>query len=196
MPLKTLVKVSTITNLSDARYCAGMGVDMLGFNVVENTDNFVSSKDYQDIRGWISGPKFVAEIYSFNNEILSSILENYIPDFLEFDLVDLARLPENITTPLIVSVSEVTFKKYGKYLLDRKSNIAYVIIKKMNADETFDTELRKEFPTLLLPPDTKKISLSLDPNLSGIVLSGTHEIRPGLKDYDHLADILEQLEME
>ena len=29
MPLKTFVKVGNITNLSDARYCAGMGVDML-----------------------------------------------------------------------------------------------------------------------------------------------------------------------
>ncbi len=31
MALKTIVKVGNITNLSDARYCAVMGVDMLGF---------------------------------------------------------------------------------------------------------------------------------------------------------------------
>ena len=33
--LKTQVKVSSITNLSDARYCAGMGVDLLGFPIQE-----------------------------------------------------------------------------------------------------------------------------------------------------------------
>ena len=33
--LKTLIKVSNINNLSDARYCAGMGVEMLGFSMDE-----------------------------------------------------------------------------------------------------------------------------------------------------------------
>jgi phosphoribosylanthranilate isomerase len=33
MALKCFVKVGNVTNLSDARYCAGMGVDLLGFPV-------------------------------------------------------------------------------------------------------------------------------------------------------------------
>ena len=33
--LKTLVKVSGIENLSDARYCAGMGVEFLGFPLAQ-----------------------------------------------------------------------------------------------------------------------------------------------------------------
>ena len=44
MSLQTFVKVGEITNLSDARYCAGMGVDLLGFNVVENTPGYVDSE--------------------------------------------------------------------------------------------------------------------------------------------------------
>lgn len=33
MALKTFVKISGVNNLSDARYCAGMGVNQLGFNI-------------------------------------------------------------------------------------------------------------------------------------------------------------------
>ena len=48
MPLKTIVKVGSITNLSDARYCAGMGVEMLGFNVVAGHESFIDAKKYQE----------------------------------------------------------------------------------------------------------------------------------------------------
>jgi phosphoribosylanthranilate isomerase len=51
MPLKTFVKVGCITNLSDARYCAGMGVDMLGFRAVEvrkTTSNLRNFRKFED----------------------------------------------------------------------------------------------------------------------------------------------------
>ena len=63
MPLKTFVKVGCITNLSDARYCAGMGVDMLGFRAVESQENYIKPSQFQEIRGWIAGPLVVAEVY-------------------------------------------------------------------------------------------------------------------------------------
>lgn len=64
MPLKTLVKVGKITNLSDARYCAGMNVDMLGFVTVESRENYLPVKDYQDIRGWVSAERHSGELPS------------------------------------------------------------------------------------------------------------------------------------
>ena len=43
MGLKTLVKVSEVNNLSDARYCAGMGVEMIGFSLDENHPKFIEA---------------------------------------------------------------------------------------------------------------------------------------------------------
>jgi len=57
--LKTKVKVSKVTNLSEARYCAGMGVDFLSFPV-----SSVDPKTYQEITGWVAGPLFGVEIDS------------------------------------------------------------------------------------------------------------------------------------
>ena len=44
--LKTIVKVSEVNNLSDARYCAGMGVEYIGFSM----DN-VPFEKYKEMRG-------------------------------------------------------------------------------------------------------------------------------------------------
>ena len=56
MALKTLVKVGKISNLSDAWYCAGMSVDMLGFTVIASQENYVSPELFREMRGWFYGP--------------------------------------------------------------------------------------------------------------------------------------------
>ena len=58
--LKTVVKISNVTNLSDARYCAGMGVEMLGFSIDEAAETYVDLKKFNDIRSWIAGVQIVA----------------------------------------------------------------------------------------------------------------------------------------
>ena len=84
MALKTLVKVGNISNLSDARYCAGMGVDMLGFRVISGQEHYVSPELFKEIRGWFSGPSVVAEAYGIRSgEDLPFIIQNYLPDFIE-----------------------------------------------------------------------------------------------------------------
>jgi phosphoribosylanthranilate isomerase len=52
MALKTLVKASEVNNLSDARYCAGMGVEMLGFCLDENHPKFIELARLREISVW------------------------------------------------------------------------------------------------------------------------------------------------
>ena len=72
MALTTIVKVGNITNLSDARYCAGMGVDMLGFCFEKKSEQYIDPESYKEIIGWISGPQLVGE-FDTNDE--TKILE-------------------------------------------------------------------------------------------------------------------------
>ena len=53
--LKTKVKVSSIENLSDARYCAGMGVEWLGFPLAMPVEKL------EEIRNWLAGVQIVGE---------------------------------------------------------------------------------------------------------------------------------------
>ena len=61
MALKTFVKVGNITNLSDARYCAGMGVDQIGFNIDPANSSYTEQDDLDSIRAWVSGVEIIAE---------------------------------------------------------------------------------------------------------------------------------------
>src|SRR4051812_19134719 len=106
MPLKTVVKVGNISNLSDARYCAGMGVDMLGFRVLEKQENFISPRLFQEIRGWVSGPKVVAEVYGLESpEQLLAIVSNYAPDYFELSLSAYRTFNDHLTLPSLVFIT-------------------------------------------------------------------------------------------
>lgn len=190
MSLKTIVKVGKITNLSDARYCAGMNVAMLGFVTVENQENYLPIKDYQDIRGWVSGPEVVAEVYGIeNSHQLASVLEAYRPDYLELGERELSFV--NTDLPLLVRVQS------ANDLSSLQNKNVYAVI----TSEALALQLAPlltEKIRILIDADTSvSINTLLENNsISGIVLSGTKEESPGLKDYDHLAEILESLEVD
>lgn len=189
MPLKTVVKVGNISNLSDARYCSGMGVDMLGFRVIAGTEHFISPQLFQEIRGWIAGPRIVAEIYGLTDVAsLASIVESYRPDYFELSLQEYRSLQNHLTLPCLVSVSAadlpslVTFPHNG---------IAYFIPDSPDLPDRIGLDI-----PMLKKVDSKTAALHAldDPHISGVVLNGTPELRPGFKEYDTLADVLEQLD--
>lgn len=197
MPLKTLVKVGNISNLSDARYCAGMGVEMLGFTVIEGKENFINPKSYQEIRGWVSGPSIVAEIYGINGQPnLTQIIEEYAPDFLELGISELHLLPETML-PLIVSLDQTVSAEQKQKLDSLKDKIAFILIDNPIISFPLIKEISREFPVLIMIRSTVKVSELLSvKGINGIALNGSQEIKPGLKDYSHLADVLEQLETD
>lgn len=189
MPLKMIVKVGKVTNLSDARYCAGMNVDLLGFVTVENQENYLAPAAFQDIRGWLSGPQIVAEIYGLSSASeLAEIIEGYKPDYLELSEKELPLVDSSL--PLIL--------RWDKNELDKITSIPnlYALI----VDKTQVNSLAKLKTTtklLVIAENVNEVEeVSSKAAVKGIVLNGTQEESPGLKDYDHLSEILERLEVE
>jgi len=202
MALKTLVKVSGVTNLSDARYCAGMGVELIGFGLDENHPKFIELAKLREISVWISGIKVVGE---FNGDNLDNV--NYLSHEIPLDFVQLNHLPHleilnHIKNPIILKIDiekdklaeiEETMKKYA-------GNIAFFLLESntcsipdiqnvlANWCKTYNIILSFGITGESLPIVLEKI------NPKGIGLHGGHEIKPGLKDFEHLADILELLE--
>ncbi len=189
MPLKMIVKVGKITNLSDARYCAGMNVDLLGFITVQTQENYLPPTAYQDIRGWLSGPQMVAEIYGLPNAAaLNDILEEYKPDYLELSKQELPLVGQDV--PLLLrweaSLDHEQLKKLNLYGLI----VSPEQVNQVPADMG-DVKLLVETEAL-----DQVLNKLHDQVVDGIVLNGTSEESPGLKDYDHLSSILESLEVE
>jgi phosphoribosylanthranilate isomerase len=189
MALKTLVKVGSITNLSDARYCAGMGVDFLGFRVIEGQPAMISAKSFQEIRGWITGPQIVAEIYGIETTAqLEETLQNLHPDYLELSLAEFHKIGSAIALPFILRLDP------GEELPSTLSTPpAYLLV-----DQKVSASISKyipEYDLLIRVGQLAELDDAMaQTGVSGIALHGGTEIRPGLKDYEQLAGILEALE--
>jgi phosphoribosylanthranilate isomerase len=181
MALRTLVKVGNITNLSEARYCAGMNVDLLGFVTVASQENYLPPSSFQDIRGWLAGPKIVAEVYGLTSEEqFQQIVADYRPDYIELTE---AELPfANTELPLLLRTE--------KSVLPART--IYGVISHQP-----DAELPAGVFLFADTTDVAQITSLLDQEqIQGIVLAGTREESPGMKDYDHLSEILESLEVD
>ena len=198
MALKTKVKVGQVTNLSEARYCAGMGVDLIGFPIGLQPGQ-LSLDEVKEISGWIAGPQLVFE----TNPCLDA------PTLRQVTLLSpdcLIEVPlEQLTThciqtvkdhPLIVSTGYDDWREAAKKR--EELNIQYIIIKTHHWNVAWDEigQLNASIPVLLQHQETLRIDDLLHRPISGLALTGTAESRPGLKEYSHLADVLEALESD
>ncbi len=200
MSLKTIVKVGNITNLSDARYCAGMGVDMLGFAISELEGQGISKVKFKEITNWVSGPEFVLEVH-----------EGVIYNLDEESGIDIIELPAFQIENLLLSKSKHRYligvdlndwPQYKANLLINAEAINYLLVYNSTGLNNLEAkrlieEMSANFSVLL--GFEIKIAL-LDEYLTwpiaGLSLNGSEELSPGIKDYDHLSLILEKLEVD
>ena len=191
MHLKPVIYVSCITNLSDARYCAGMGADILGFVVDPDSIDYVSPEQYQAMIGWVAGPRRVVQISMPDKMNLSQVVTKYAPDLLHIPFSSLDQLPKQ-ELPLVLEVSLADIAHATTLASNLNARIEYLLV----------TDLHEAKPALLpmTPPSLLAIDKSIESlhdflrntHAVGVALKGSRELSPGLKDYDHLAEILEK----
>ncbi|WP_436516422.1 N-(5'-phosphoribosyl)anthranilate isomerase [Ekhidna sp. To15] len=199
MGLATFVKISNVSNLSDARYCAGMMVDVIGFNIDPTTDTFVSESDFNEITNWVAGVEFVGEFHDATEEQIREAVKKYPVNYIEIDNLDLVEKVGLLGKPLIVRLSINTEEELNQL----KSTLSYL-------DELVKIVLLKtDNPALFEAIDSKigyynghlkllkgfNITTSKDlTKFPGLELEATKEERPGFKDYGQIMDILELIE--
>ncbi len=199
MALKTKVKVGNITNLSDARYCAGMNVDMLGFKISEVDGQGISPVKFKEIINWISGPEFIWERPEGLNDKLQ--IENEI-QLVEIPVSKISETNHDASYKFIVNIEANDWPSNRKELLDRKNQISYLLLTDSSRLSTGQfknlvTEIAADFPVLLgVEIDQQLLDDYLSWPIAGIALNGSEETSPGIKDYDHLSAILEKLEVD
>jgi len=206
MALKTFVKVSNISNLSDARYCAGMGVEMLGFAVEESSENYVSPLAYQEMIGWISGVEFVAEFTNAGLAEINEILEQYPTHALQTEneavlekLLKNKQSQEIDSLPIKILFRANNIQKIQQIAQKYASVVSFfVLAEAKNCIREKIEVLAANHPVLLegLSNFQEVETFLQNTAIKGLVLQGTKEIAPGLKDFDELAEILEGLEIE
>lgn len=187
MALKTLIKVSGINNLSNARYCAGMGVEMLGFDI----DN-MPIEQFTEIRNWVAGVKIVGETNETDIEKVLAKIEIYQPDLLEITDFDLAvELYKRSEIEVIFVENSV------KSILNYTDNIKFLEFKKIdsNALELFFSYAAEPY-LLIASENLKSNNIQLEGNKFGITIEADTEERPGFSHFENTMEILESLEIE
>jgi phosphoribosylanthranilate isomerase len=185
--LITKVKVGQVTNLSEARYCAAMDVDFLSFPIL-----LIDPKTYQEITGWVAGPKFGVEADAKN----ISRIQEYETDFIEININQLDE--NNGLENLIVSLEANEWPINKPSLLLSKVKILYVEVKISSLDEEtlgIINDVKEDFKILLKPSSKIDLDKLLKLPIDGLSFDGNVEMKPGLKEYP-LSEILEQLETE
>ncbi len=205
MALKTFVKISSVNNLSDARYCAGMYVNLMGFNLEEGNKNYLAPETFKELTEWLSGLEYVGEFENSHPETILETLKAY-------EGITYIQITEEAHLQMLVNSS---FHLIWKPLLNSIEDIEKLITKAASLKENDITLLLSSDDIKLEGKVTKLIrelaekctvllgfGLNADhidetlnaTNVKGIALKGGDEIKPGFKDFDELADILEALE--
>jgi phosphoribosylanthranilate isomerase len=213
--LKIKVKASQMTNLTDARYFAAKEVEWLSFNFTEGSENYIDPMKAKAMFEWVEGPIIVAEFEGFSaadinfytegyqlshvqvgmNTTVDDVFELKAPSVIKEIIVDEASNAEilrGLMRPFAASVEafQLNFQKNRLDLLSLKSSNAKITIADLKA-------LCNEFK-IILAIDFQAIMLEdvLGLNLYGLSLQGGEEEKVGVKSFDELDEILEQLEVE
>jgi phosphoribosylanthranilate isomerase len=195
--LKTLVKVSGIENLSDARYCAGMGVEFLGFPLAQ-----IPFEKFQEIRQWISGVEIVGELIGHTTSETMNLIHQYKPDRIEVDskanLIELKKLE----LPIILRVN-LDSDNLPALFASAAPFVSHFLLMGDSKESLVGAESQVEiwaaqYPMILgldIPDDDLEEWVSQS-SIKGIGLVSGKEDRPGFRDFTDLMTILEKLEID
>lgn len=195
MELKTNILIEQISNLHDARYCAGMGVQYLEFQFDQNTQTSIKVEDYKEISGWITGIKKVGTINQTEN--LDVSINDLALDYLKTSNIDV--LKKNKEQSLIFEINQIS-EDIKMILTELKGEVSFFVIPyQEDIEKSRYTALCQEFPIFLKGKFTGDAALEVIENINpyGLMLEATggKEIKVGVNDFDELADVLEAIEI-
>ncbi len=210
--LKTKVKASSITNLTDARYFAAWEVEWLGFNLEAGSEDYIEPKNMKAIKEWVDGVKIVGEFNLPDLETVKSAMEVLEIEQLQVgpftDYNTLKSISELLPVMQEIVVEKDTSLDSLRPVFDQNADLVEVFIlnfDKNGIDWAFIQqnlldelkELMQEHPILLsLNFDESNIDEILEElKPLGINVKGGEEEKVGYKSYDELDEIFEKIEI-
>ncbi len=193
------LKLSSITNLSDARFAAAAGINYIGFCFDTSSADLIPPLKAREIIDWTSGSHVVGEFGNQDKEEITTIAELLQVDILELNN---SMLPDELGVfefP-IIKVVDCAWFSANQIQTELKAYDTYVQAFRIKNWE----QVMQQNPTLL-DPWKEKVFLELGDSFSsieallnqikpfGLSIHGGHEDRVGLRDFDELNNLLERL---
>tara|TARA_A100000164_G_scaffold274330_1_gene246339 strand:+ start:46 stop:648 length:603 start_codon:yes stop_codon:yes gene_type:complete len=199
MTPKKFIKIRGVNNLSDARYCSGMMVNVIGFNLDANQKDGVNIDSFKAITKWIQGPKIAGEFDNMELELIRKYLS-----LIDLDIIETCN--PSFLAPLIDTGKEVYLKINLDSLVNEK-----VLFNKIKEGQTANkivvyspekSKNEKLLINLLNYTKNEQIINGFNLDLSqidfwpSIEIMATPEDKPGYKDYGEVMDVLEHINGE
>lgn len=199
MALQTLVKLNEVRSLAEARYGAGMGVNMLGFALEKHHAHYVSPTQLQAISKWLSGVKLVGEIETSNLQVIEQLLSAYRLDYLQLnDSREIGKDLASWGVPVLIKLQlrdHDSLSSLRRRLAAYGSEVSYFLLEKVAIRDSEEgllqstiNHLATEFPVIqsfqCIPTTWPHLSTS---KLKGVAIDHTGD------DLDGLVTALEQL---
>ena len=194
---KPSIFAKSITNLTDARYFAAMGVDFLGFDISGNDKDTVDIGFLTQVREWVEGPSIIGCVQGDEslNKLTKMVVDgnldgiyfNTIPPescLKSFDSIErfIELAPGQIEGPPINDLKLVLNTKDVLSIMDHQPDR---IIQFANQGNLF---LNGDF-------DDSFFNSALFKYKPGMILLGSEEEKTGFKSFEDLDRIFERLEM-
>ena len=213
--LKTQIKASQITNLTDARYFAAWGVHWIGFDLQEGNDTYVPPASLLGIRDWIEGPKIIGEYHISSVEGILTTAEQLGLDGVQvgpfFPADELASLKSIVVIQKVVIEPDTQPKDIEAFLKERADHVQHFLFdyssnginwtdlqnQKTAIGSSELAEWAKSYAILLdiqFPAD--QYEQLLDLGIVGFSVKGGEEEKVGLKSFDELDELFEAIAPE
>jgi phosphoribosylanthranilate isomerase len=198
------IKISNVTNLSDARYAAAVGINYIGFCFDGDSPNYIAPIKAKEMIDWITGSHIVAE---FGEQSLDEIKD--ISELLHVDAIELNNYILPIELPLLekavikkIDISKNTldqlnteldaYKNYCDtfHLFSSQETLAF--------NENDLITICADYKIIWGLPITNNTVLAVLDKVKpfAINVSGGQEEKVGIKDFDELNDLLEVITVE
>ena len=192
--LQTKVILSRVTNLSDARYASGMGVDYIGFSINPENTQYVTVEQAKTIGDWLSGVSIIGDV----GDSMTADIADYSTSSIQ---TSNASIGNELDEPILaIDVNAANINLAIQSLATHAAKVNFFILnvetKELSALQSQLVELCSKYPIYISADfDGENLAFVLgEIKPTGIVLYGSVEEKPGFSSYDGIADILEQLE--
>lgn len=206
MSLALPVLVRGINNLSDARYCAGMGAQGLIFTLDATLPGAVDAATARELAGWVAGVDIIGEFGHVAGAEINRLVEECGLTGVLLRL-DEARQswPEGLAVPALIEVPQsllITAAHYADAIADLTQALPAGFAFFTTAPQPFPPDyaywhaLARQAPIWLAGPadPTEAADLAQQVHPAGLILAGGDEIKPGLRDFTELEAVFEALE--
>lgn len=211
--LRTKVKASSVTNLTDARYFAAWETEWLGFNLNTGSEYYIQPNTMKAIKEWVDSVKVVGE---FDLQEAEEILA--AADMLELDAVQVGTFSSQETLRALYEqevpvIKEVVVQDTGEFgaitaqLQAQEVWVSHFLFDFQKNGITWPDLLEDGLPELKDIAQTYPILVAMDVSaeqletmleelpINGISVRGGAEEKVGYKSFDELDDLFEAIEV-